>query len=65
MLNGLLLAVVVLRGIFLWMILFLVILGEFKRENLGFTKPCMCSVTYYSNRHYISEISEKSLITPT
>ena len=34
MLNGLFLVVTVLRGTFLWMILFFVILGDFEQENL-------------------------------
>ena len=34
MLNGLLFGVVVLRGIFLRIILFFVVLGDFEQENL-------------------------------
>ena len=34
MLNGLVLGVVVLRGMFLWMILFFVVLGDFEQETL-------------------------------
>ena len=32
--NGFLLAVIVLKGIFLWMNLFYVILGDFEQEKL-------------------------------
>ena len=57
MLDGLLLRVIVLRRMFLWMIHFLVILGDFEQENLlqVSPNPAYGQVTYYNNRHYSSK----------
>ena len=56
MLTGLLFGVIVLRGIFLWMI-FLLILGDFEQENLlqVSPNPACGQFTYYNNRHYMRQ----------
>ena len=57
MLDGLLLRVIVLRGIFLWMILFFVVLGHFEQENLlqVSPNPAYGQVISYNNRHYMRQ----------